>query len=194
MAKIFKKPNLTLDVDLSAMLALVLAFVLANVALADEPELPTGSPTRLVIPSIALDREVFSVGWTQIDVNGVAVERWDTLDNDVAWHNTTAKLGQAGNTVLNGHSNAYGRVFQDLADVEVGDEIVAFSGEQAYHYVVAEKILVREKGASYTQRVKNARFILPTDDERLTLVTCAGRGAADRLIVIARPASQATQR
>jgi LPXTG-site transpeptidase (sortase) family protein len=190
----FKRPILAFSIDHSAVAALALAFILTNVALADKPESPIGVPTRLVIPSIALDREVFPVGWTQINVGGVIVDRWDTLDNDVAWHDTSAKLGQVGNTVLNGHSNVYGRVFRDLTNVEVGDEIIAFSGEQAYHYVVVEKILVREKGVSHEQHVENARFILPTDDERLTLVTCAGRGAADRLIVIAQPAGKAIQR
>jgi LPXTG-site transpeptidase (sortase) family protein len=181
-------------------LAFVLIFVLTPVALANEPtpaageSLPLGNvPTRLVISSIALDREIFPVGWTSVVSDGVTVDKWDTLDNDVAWHNESAKLGEVGNTVLNGHSDVHARVFRNLINVEIGDEIIVFSGEHPYHYVVTKKILVGEKGVSYEQRVANAQLIAPTEDERLTLVTCAGPDATHRLIVIARPATRATQ-
>jgi LPXTG-site transpeptidase (sortase) family protein len=166
--------------------AAVLILMMTKVALASEPD-PAGVPTRLVIPSIALDKEILPVGWTLMIVNGITVGRWDTLENDIAWHNPSARLGQAGNTVLNGHSNIHARVFENLIKVKVNDEIVVFSGEQSFYYLVTEIVMVREKGVSDEQRVENAKLIAPTDDERLTLVTCAGFHASQRLIVIARP-------
>ncbi len=207
-----EKQDFAINIGRSIILTFVLIFVLAKaslwdtpVALANEPtpaageSLPLGKggfrlgsvPTRLVIPSIDLDRKVFPVSWTPIVVNGVTVGKWDTLDNDVAWHNESAKLGQVGNTVLNGHSDIYDRVFQNLEKVEIGDEIIVFSDGQPYHYLVTEKVLVREKGVPFEQRVANAQLIAPTDDERLTLVTCTGSGATHRLIIIARPTTQA---
>ncbi|HRV94858.1 MAG TPA: hypothetical protein P5526_22050 [Anaerolineae bacterium] len=49
------------------------------------------------------------------------------------------------------------------------------------------KLLLQEKGASIETRIENARWIAPTEDERLTLVTCAQPGATHRLIVVAYP-------
>lgn len=184
-----KKQDLIFDISKSVILALILTFILANITLANEPDSPAGTPTRLLIPTIALDREVFPVGWTPIVVNGTLVGQWETLDNHVAWHNFSAGLGQVGNTVLNGHSDIHTRVFRNLPDVEIGDEIIAFSGERMFRYVVTSKILVREKGVSHEQRAENAKLIAPTNDERLTLVTCAAPAATHRLIIIAQPGS-----
>jgi sortase A len=105
----------------------------------------------------------------------------------VGWHNLSAKLGQAGNTVLNGHSDLNAAVFRNLDYVILGDEIIVLSGDQAYHYVVTHKFLVQEKDVSLEQRIQNAAWIAPTPDERLTLVTCANPGASHRLILIAQP-------
>ncbi len=110
-------------------------------------------------------------------------------NNRLGWHNLSALPGRSGNTVLNGHSDSYTRVFRNLAQIRVGEEIIVFSGQQRYRYVVARKIQVQEKGVSVEQRIENAKLILPTRDERLTLITCSGPGATHRLIVIAYPAN-----
>ena len=44
------------------------------------------------------------------------------------WHTTSAPLGVAGNTVLNGHHNIRGEVFGHLADLKSGDLIWAYAG------------------------------------------------------------------
>ena len=105
----------------------------------------------------------------------------------MGWHNLSAPLGQVGNSVLNGHSNVHAQVFRDLGQLEIGDAIVAYANGQMYRYVVTTKILVQEKGVSLEKRLENAKLILPTEDERLTLITCAQAGATHRLIIIALP-------
>jgi LPXTG-site transpeptidase (sortase) family protein len=148
-----------------------------------------GTPTRLVIPAIALESKITPVGWESVLIDGATYRQWSTADNLVSWHNLSAKLGQPGNTVLNGHSNVNGAVFRNLKYVKIGDEITIFSGEQDYHYIVTQKFSVKEKNVSLEARIENAKLIAPTQDERLTLITCANPGATHRLIVIARPAS-----
>ncbi|MBI1878180.1 MAG: sortase [Chloroflexi bacterium] len=162
-----------------------LIFYHASVVLADAPAQPTTNPSHLSIPAIDLDAAIVPVGLKAVVVDGITYQQWLTDDNWVGWHNLSATLGRVGNTVLNGHSNIHARVFQNLGNVEIGDEIIAYSGDQTYHYVVTEKLLVQEKGASVAQRLENSKFILPTPDERLTLITCAQPGATHRLIVIA---------
>ncbi len=152
-------------------------------------DVPAGTPTRLVIPAIALESKITPVGWESVLIGGATYRQWSTTDNLVGWHNLSAKLGQPGNTVMNGHSNVNGAVFRNLKYVEIGDEITVFSGKQDYHYIVTQKFSVKEKDVSLEARIENAQLIAPTQDERLTLITCANPGASHRLIVIARPSS-----
>ncbi len=157
-------------------------------ALADEPPAVSHQPERLAIASIGLDSPVIAVGWKPIIINGTLYGQWETDDNLVSWHNLSSGLGQVGNIVLAGHSDIYARVFSQLGDIRVGDEIVVFGGEKEFRYIVAYTTLVREKGASVAERIQNARWIAPTSDERLTMVTCARPGATHRLIIVAFPA------
>jgi len=107
------------------------------------------------------------------------------------WHETSAPPGVGGNTVLNGHNTTYGEVFRDLYTLEVGDAITVYSGDTPHEYTVAEVLILPEAGQPLEVRIGNARYILPTDDERLTLVTCHPYGSLRyRLIVIARPADE----
>jgi sortase A len=161
-------------------------FFQAQIVLADEAAKPTSIPTRLIIPAISLDEAVVPVGLKEVKIEGKTYYQWLTDDNRVGWHNLSAPLGQVGNTVLNGHSDINAKVFQDLPKVEIGDELIVCSDNQVYRYVVTEKFLVQEKGVSLAKRIENAQLIMPTPDERLTLITCAQPGATHRLVVIAR--------
>jgi LPXTG-site transpeptidase (sortase) family protein len=150
-------------------------------------EVPAGTPTRLVIPAIALDTRIVPVDQTPILIGDALYGQWNTVDNMAGWHNSSAELGQVGNTVLNGHSDVNAAVFRNLEYVDIGDEITIFSNDRDYQYIVTDKFLVEERDVSLDQRVQNAAWIAPTQDERLTLVTCAKPGATHRLIVIGRP-------
>ena len=150
-------------------------------------DVPADTPTRLVIPAIGLDSRIVPVGQTPLVIGDGVYEQWNTAENLVGWHDQSAKLGQLGNTVLNGHSDINAAVFRYLEHVDIGDEITVFSGDQVYHYVVAHKFLVKERDVSLEERIQNAAWIASTQDERLTLVTCANPGATHRLILIAQP-------
>jgi LPXTG-site transpeptidase (sortase) family protein len=172
------------------VLVLSLAAVFAASAQANESETTAStSPIRLVIPKIELDSSVIPVGLKEIVIDGKTYKMWETADNEVGWHNLSAPLGQIGNTVLAGHSDIKAKVFRNLQHVEIGDEIIVFTRDNgpAYRYEVTQKLLVQEKDVPIETRIKNAQWVAPTSDERLTLVTCAGPGASHRLIVIARP-------
>ena len=116
-------------------------------------------PTRLVIPAINLDAPVETVDWSQ--VNGVSV--WNIPSHFAAgWLKTSAPPGRPGNTVLDGHHNIAGQVFRYLMNLKTGDLIEVHR--------------------------RNALWIQPTSDERLTLVTCwPYTDNTHRLIVVAKP-------
>jgi LPXTG-site transpeptidase (sortase) family protein len=158
------------------------------------PPTPTPDPAslvpgRLVIPAISLDAPVVSVGWDTKEVNGQPVSSWIVPDSFAAgWHSTSALPRDAGNTVLNGHHNINGEVFRDLEDLQPGDEIIIQTGDKTHHYAVTERHILEEKYQSAEVRRQNAQFIMPTDDRRLTLVTCwPYTNNTHRLVIVALP-------
>jgi LPXTG-site transpeptidase (sortase) family protein len=146
-------------------------------------------PSRLFIPTIDLDAPVVPVGWDTQEVNGQLVSNWIVPNSFAAgWHVTSALPGNPGNTVLNGHHNIYGEVFRNLEDLEPGDEIVVYAGETPHYYGITERHILKEKYETEEVRRENARFILPTEDERLTLVTCwPYTNNTHRLVIVALP-------
>jgi sortase A len=104
------------------------------------------------------------------------------------WHENSARLGQAGNTVLNGHHNVNGEVFKDLIDVEEGDELIMFDEDHEYKYRITTKEILPERGQPIEVRLENAQWIAPTEDERITLITCwPYTDNSHRLVVVAEP-------
>ncbi len=152
------------------------------------PRTPSGPPDRIVIPSIKLDSPVVPVGWHVVTQGNVQYSVWDVADYAAGWHKTSAWPGQVGNVVISGHNNIRGEVFRDLIDVQVGELVLLYVGDQIYYYEVAEKHLLAEYGQPLEVRRENAAWIAPKEDERLTLVTCwPYTGNSHRLVVVARP-------
>lgn len=156
----------------------------------EEPDIPTGLiPDRLVIDSIGLDAPIIPTKIKEIDYQGQSYYQWLAPNKPaVGWHDASALLGSPGNTVLNGHHNAYGEIFKDLVNVHEGDLIEVYSGKNVYRYRVALAMLLPERFKSLTVRLENARWILPTEDERLTLITCwPYESNTHRVIIVALP-------
>ncbi len=154
------------------------------------PPPPAGDPpTRLVIPKINVDTPVIEVSWRIIEENGRRYSEWDVADNVAGWHHGSAYPGNVGNTVISGHHNIKGEVFRNLVDLEAGDAVYLYVGDQVYPYIVTEKHILREKGMPDEVRIQNARWIARTTDQRVTLVTCwPYTNNTHRVIVVARPA------
>ena len=146
-------------------------------------------PERIVIPAINLDAPIISVTFKLVEVEDQTFEQWLVPNRFAAgWQDSTALLGETGNTVLIGHHNEYGEVFGGLVRLEKGDVIEVFSGTVSFKYKVAEKLLLPERYQTLEKRIENAQWILPTQDERLTLVTCwPAQSNTHRLIIVAFP-------
>ena len=150
-----------------------------------EPE----APVRLVIPAIQLDAPVVMAETQIVKVSGSEYLQWKVPDEYAAgWHETSARLGEAGNTVLNGHHNRYGEVFVDLVDLEIGDRIQVYTEKSKYTYIVTNKMILPEKYEQLEVRMNNSQWILRSEDERLTLITCwPYESNTHRLIIVASP-------
>ena len=147
-----------------------------------------GPPTWIEAPSIGLDAPVVEVGYRITYVDGLEATEWQVPDRAAGFHQGSAYPGHPGNTVISGHHNIGSEVFRDLINLNVGDEIILWVDKTSYRYKVAQKEILLEAGVSDAVRRKNGRWIAPTDDERLTLVTCwPYTGNSHRLIIVARP-------
>jgi sortase A len=147
-------------------------------------------PTRVVAPAIELDAKVVPMGWEMVDRDGTMSSEWTVPAEAAGWHLNSALPGNGENVVLSGHHNVEGKVFRYVVDLNPGDEITLYVDDVAYEYVVTEKYILKEIGMSLRVRQKNAQWIMPTGDERLTLVTCwpyEWPGNSHRVIVVARP-------
>ena len=147
-------------------------------------------PTRIVAPAIELDAPVVPMGWKMVEYGSQQMAQWDVPKDAAGWHVNSALAGQPGNTVLSGHHNVESKVFRYVVDLQLGDQIILYAGDRAFAYTVTEKYILKEAGMPWAVRHKNAQWIAPTADERLTLVTCwpyEWPGNTHRVVVVAKP-------
>jgi sortase A len=115
---------------------------------------PTAAPQngiRIQIPAIGVDAPV------------IQGDGWEQLKKGVAQHPGTTDPGQSGNMVLSGHNDVFGEVFRDLDQLKPGDEIVLFTNQQSYPYLVTGWVLVQP-----TQ----VEVMDATRDATITLISC----------------------
>ena len=164
-------------------------------------------PVRMTIPDLKIDAAVVPMGWEVIQTKDGPISQW-VIPKDAAGHHiNSAGIGEPGNLVISGHNNIYGQVFKpislawdndtrvkvdsvtDRSDILNGRTIELFDAQGEQHsYVITEFYRLKDTGVSQAQRIGNGQYILPTGDERITLVTCwPPNNNTHRLIVIARP-------
>ena len=149
------------------------------------------APYRIRIPKINVDAEVVQVAYKMQQENGQTVTVWQVADYAAGFQLGSAFPGDSGNMVISAHNNIRGRVFRHLVDLVPGDDVYLSVEGQEYRYVVAQRLLVKEKGMPEEIRRENAQWIEPTSDERLTLVSCWPFVKPDyRVVVIAKPWGQ----
>ncbi len=136
-------------------------------------------PVRIEIAAISLSVTIANPTTTDIE----ALDSY--LLRGAVRYPTSARLGEAGNVVLFGHSSylpvvgnqAY-KTFNGIQKLAVGDTIMVSSVDTVYTYRVRE--VAKESAAS------NAGISLEKKGRQLTLATCNSFGAkSDRFVVTA---------
>ena len=102
-------------------------------------------------------------------VEGQTHKLWEAPAMHAAgWHDTSAPLGEAGNTVLSGHNTMYGEVFRDLYQLGEGDLVAVYAGGHGYDFVVSSILILPEgdqprirRAASSSEGRAPGRGILP---------------------------------
>jgi sortase A len=116
---------------------------------------PTPGPqqaVRITIPAIKVQ-----------DVSVVQGDGWEQLKKGVAQHIGSANPGENGNVVLSGHDDIFGEVFRDLSLLKPGDQVILYTTQQQFIYLVTGSQIVPPTEVS----VMNA-----TGDPTLTLISC----------------------
>jgi sortase A len=180
----------------------------APVRLVDQARIAAQAPVRLVIPDLKIDAPVVPMGWRVVETANGPVSEWVIPEDEAGHHINSAALGEPGNLVISGHNNIFGRVFEPISRAWSNDTRVAvdrftdrsevLNGRQLQlygsdglrvDYQIEEFYRLRDTSVPIQQRIENARFMQPTDDSRVTIVTCwPPWNNTHRLVVIARPA------
>jgi sortase A len=116
--------------------------------------IPTPGPEqaiRLQIPAIGVDAPV------------VQGDGWDQLKKGVGQHIGSANPGQAGNVVLSGHDDVFGEIFRDLINLQPGDQVILYTAQHQYIYVVISSQIVEP-----TQ----VEVMATTSEATVTLISC----------------------
>jgi sortase A len=128
--------------------------------------IPTTGPEqaqRIQIPAISVDAPI------------VQGDGWDQLKKGVGQHIGSPNPGQPGNLVLSAHNDIFGEIFRDLDHLKTGDQIVIFTNQNPYTYVVNNSQIVLP-----TQ----VEVMAPTSKATLTLISCYPYQVDNRRIVI----------
>jgi sortase A len=155
----------------------------ANIIVDPNLAVPVSSDPRLIIPKINIDVPVV------YDTKPDQISQLDAMTRGVAWFGipgANSRPGQAGNTVLSGHSS------NDLFDP--GDYKFIFA--RLDQLVAGDTFHLNYQGARYTYSVTKKEVVKPTDVQKLiydtegkpvvTLITCVPVGTAQsRLLVTA---------
>jgi sortase A len=130
----------------------------------------------LVIPTPGPE-QALGIRIEAIGVNAPVVQGdgWEELKRGVAQHIGSANPGQNGNMVLTGHNDIYGEVFKDLDQLEEGDEIIIYSANNSYTYVVTETQIVAPTKVDVMD---------PTSNATATLISCYPYRVDNKRIVV----------
>ena len=166
-------------------------------------------PVRLVIPDLKIDVPVVEMGWRVVQTADGPRSDWVIPKNEAGHHINSALLGDADNVVISGHNNIFGEVFKpisfawdnasrvqvdsftDRSDLLNGRTIELFDAAgQEFKYTIAAFYRLKDTGVSAEQRIANGRFMEPTDQAQVTIITCwPPTSNTHRLVVVAVPAT-----
>ncbi len=115
---------------------------------------PTPGPeqaVRLQIPAL------------QVDAPVVQGDGWEQLKKGVGQHIGSVNPGEDGNVVLSAHNDIFGEIFRELDRLQPGDEIVLYTNQRPYTYVVTDSQIVEPTMVD---------VMAATSQPSVTLVSC----------------------
>jgi sortase A len=101
------------------------------------------SLANLPVPTPGLDQAIrIEIPGLTLDAPVVQGDGWDQLKKGVAQHIGSANPGQSGNVVLSAHNDVYGELFRNLDKLQPGDQVILYSEQKQYVYIVERTEIV----------------------------------------------------
>lgn len=116
--------------------------------------IPTAAPNqaiRIQIPALEVDAPV------------VQGDGWEQLKKGVGQNIGSAHPGQNGNVVLSAHNDVYGELFRFLDKLQPGDQVIIYTQQRQYTYVVDRTAIVEPTAVE---------VMAPTENPTVTLISC----------------------
>src|SRR5512145_2812049 len=131
--------------------------------------LPTSAPDqaiRIQVPAIDIDAPV------------VQGDGWEQLKKGVGQNLASVNPGQTGNVILSAHNDVYGELFRFLDKLQPGDQVILYTQQRQYVYVVDRTALVEPTAVE---------VMASTGNPTVTLISCYPYLVdKERIVVFAR--------
>lgn len=101
------------------------------------------SLANLPVPPPSLEQAIrIQIPALKVDAPVVQGDGWEQLKKGVAQHIGSADPGQDGNVVLSAHDDVYGELFRYLDKLQPGDQVIVYTQQRQYVYIVDRTQLV----------------------------------------------------
>jgi sortase A len=137
------------------------------------------SLANIPVPTPAPDQAVrLQIPRLNVDAPVVQGDGWEQLKKGVGQHIGSANPGQNGNVVLSAHNDVYGELFRYLDQLQPGDEVIVYTQQRQYVYVVDRTVLVEPTAVE---------VMASTGSPTVTLISCYPYLVdSQRIVVFAR--------
>ncbi|GAB4415196.1 MAG: hypothetical protein Kow002_00090 [Anaerolineales bacterium] len=137
------------------------------------------SLANIPVPTPAPDQAVrLQIPRLNVDAPVVQGDGWEQLKKGVGQHIGSANPGQNGNVVLSAHNDVYGELFRHLDQLQPGDEIIVYTQQRQFVYVVDRTVLVEPTAVE---------VMASTGSPTVTLISCYPYLVdSQRIVVFAR--------
>jgi sortase A len=122
------------------------------------------SLANLPVPTAAPDQAIrIQIPTIKIDAPVVQGDGWEQLKKGVGQNIGSANPGQNGNIVLSAHNDVYGELFRDLDQLAPGDQVVLYTQQRQFVYVVDRTAIVEPTAVE---------VMSSTGSPTVTLISC----------------------
>jgi sortase A len=122
------------------------------------------SLANLPVPTPAPDQAIrIQIPAIEIDAPVVQGDGWEQLKKGVGQNIGSANPGQTGNVVLSAHNDVYGELFRYLDKLKPGDQVVLYTQQRQYVYVVDRTSIVEPTAVE---------VMASTGNPTVTLISC----------------------
>ncbi|HJS19016.1 MAG TPA: class D sortase [Anaerolineales bacterium] len=134
------------------------------------------SLANIPIPTAAPDQAIrIQIPAIEIDAPVVQGDGWEQLKKGVGQNVGSANPGQNGNVILSAHNDVYGELFRYLDKLQPGDQVVLYTQQRQYTYVVDRTALVEPTAVE---------VMASTGSPTVTLISCYPYLVDDQRIVV----------